>query len=247
MRPDMAKVIVERPRIGSSMHGESKGYHRCFQRVAPDEMPFREGMKRRYRGNTKSLNEHLGPLRRYLDSQVGRPWNKVFAEICEHIDRSNAVQDHVRDHVADYVAIHVIEVERVPCFGEGRMYGRPLSEWGWTPWYVCPRTGILKRVKTRRRPRIRPPQPKAAPNFVRVSDSLQCRLLQGAWHVVSLAPLPLGETGRVARDVILDRPVSELGPEEARKLYGAPVFATGKRRLTRRELVQFPIPFEQWR
>ena len=57
-------------------------------------------MKRRHQGHTKWLNEHLGPLRRYLDSQVGRPWDKVFSEICAHIDRSSAVQDHVRDHVA---------------------------------------------------------------------------------------------------------------------------------------------------
>ena len=148
MRPDMAKVIVERPRIGSSMRGESKGYQRSLQRLGPEEMPYREGMKRRNLGNPKYLNEHLGPLRRYLDSQVGRPWNKVFSEICEHIDRSSAVQDHVRDHVADYVATHVILVDGVPCYGEGRPYGLPLGQMGWVQWYVCPRSGLLKRVKT---------------------------------------------------------------------------------------------------
>jgi hypothetical protein len=110
MRADMAKVIVERPRIGSSMRGESKGYQRSMQRLRREELPYREGMKRRHQGHPKYLNEHLGPLRRYLDSQVGRPWNKVFSEICAHINRSSAVQDHVRNHVADYVATHVVLV-----------------------------------------------------------------------------------------------------------------------------------------
>jgi hypothetical protein len=33
MRHDMAKVIVERPRHGSSLRGESKGYQRSLQRL----------------------------------------------------------------------------------------------------------------------------------------------------------------------------------------------------------------------
>jgi hypothetical protein len=247
MRPDMAKVIVERPRIGSSMRGESKGYRRSLQRLGREEIPYREGMKRRHLGHPKYLNEHLGPLRRYLDSQVGRPWNKVFSEICAHINRSSAVQDHVRDHVADYVATHVIEVDGVPCYGEGRTYGLPLGQIGWVQWYVCPRTGILRRLKTRRRSTNRWPKPQAAPGFVRVSDSLQCRLIGGAWHLVSLAPLPIPGNSRAARDVLLDRLVSEIDPLTARKHYGALVFATGTRRLARRELAQFPIPFEQRR
>ena len=167
MRSDMAKVIVERPRYGSSMRGKAKGYLRGLQRMEHEGLPAREGMKRRYNGNTKRLNEHLGPLRRYLDSQVGRPWNKVFSEICAHIDRSSAVQDHVRDHVAGYVATDVIEIDGVPCSKQGRYYGKPLREIRWIYWYVCPRSGILKAhqatqttpkppAQSKRNPSIRP-------------------------------------------------------------------------------------------
>jgi hypothetical protein len=247
MRPDMAKVIVERPRYGSSARGKSKGYGRRLQRLGFDGLPSCEGMKRRHQGHTKSLNEHLGPLRRYLDSQVGRPWDKVFSEICAHIDRNSAVQDHVRDHVADYVVTHVVEIDGVPCSGEGSTYGRPLHQTHWFWWYVCPRSGILKRIKTPPRPTRRPTKPPEVPRFVRVSDSLQCHLIDGAWHVVTLQALPQVRHGRFERDVILDRPVSEINPLFARKRYGAEVFATAKRRLARRELAQFPIPFEQWR
>jgi hypothetical protein len=246
MRPDMAKVIVERPRIGSRMRGKSKGYRRSLQRLWHEGLPAREGIKRRHQGHTKWLNEHLGPLRRYLDSQVGRPWNKVFSEICAHIDRSSAVQDHVRDHVADYVVTHVIEIDGVPCFGEGRLYGQPLRAWG-SDWYVCPRSGILKGNKPRKRSSNRGHNPQEAPRFVGVSDSLQCRLIDGAWHVVSLRALPRESEGRSEWDVVFNRPASEIGAEMARKNYGALVFACGKRRLARRELAQFPIPAELWR
>ena len=43
MRPDMAKVIVERPRIGSSMRGKSKGYRRSLQRWGMRDSPPAKG------------------------------------------------------------------------------------------------------------------------------------------------------------------------------------------------------------
>lgn len=152
MRADMAKVIVERPRKKGHSWNKPKGYQRQLRRLGVDGSPSREGIKARWQGRTKDLNEHLGPLRRYLDSQVGRPWDKVFAEICACIDRASAVQDHVRDHVEAYVATHVLLIDGVPCSGEGgRNYGQPLHRLRYRPWYVCPRTGLLRRVKAQER------------------------------------------------------------------------------------------------
>ena len=53
---------------------------------------------------TKTLNENLNPLKRYLASQVGRPWRKVYSEISEHLKPTSTVQQHVRDHLQDFVA-----------------------------------------------------------------------------------------------------------------------------------------------
>jgi hypothetical protein len=243
----MAKVIVERPRFGSRDRGAAKGYWRALGRINADELPAREAMKRRSRGGTKALNEHLGPLRRYLDSEVGRPWDKVFAEICAHVDRDSAVQDHVRDHVDQYVARHVILIDGVPCCGEGGWnYGRPLHEMRWTPWYVCPSTGLLRRIKPR--PRRNRPEPRlnSAPIYVRVDDRLQCHRVDGAWYLVELKPWPSNLALSRARDVFLDVPLSLLSPDTARKRYDALVYATAFRRLARRELSQFPIPEALW-
>jgi len=249
MRPDMDKVIVERPRRKGHAWLKPKGYRRRLARYGEDGPPRREGMKQRWGHGTKWLNEHLGPLRRYLDSQVGRPWDQVFSEICAHINRDSAVQDHVRDHVDDYVTTHVVVIDGVPCDGEGgRMYGTPLHQLpGRGPrWYVCPRTGLLRRVEPARE---RPAPPKAPLAHVRVSETLQCRFLGEAWHLVTLAPLSTTPGGLAlgrAVDVLLGRPVSGMTANEARQRYGAAVYAVAKRRLARRELRDYPIPREWW-
>lgn len=246
----MAKVIVERPRKkGRSWH-KPKGYRRMVLRYGDDGPPAREGIRACWQGRTKYLNEHLGPLRRYLDKQVGRPWDKVFSEICAHIDRNSAVQDHVRDHVADYVVVNVLLIDGVPCNGEGGWhYGRPLHQMRYRPWYVCPRSGLLRRVKVTSREQHGPPTKKLPPYFP-VGPSLQCRYIDGAWHLVTLKPLPAPEATRLRcrdQDILLGRAVSDITEAIARKHYGRSVYAVAKRPLARRELSQYPVPVEFWK
>lgn len=239
MRSDMAKVIVERPRYGSRVRGKPKGYRRRLQRLSMEGLPRREGIKKRSQGGTKSLNEHLGPLRRFLESRVGHPWNKVFSEICERVDRSSAVQDHVRDHVEDYVAVHVVLLGGVPCLADGL----PLARC-WKKWYVCPRSGLLKKVKRGSRKLLFRHEPSPPPRYVQLGKWQQCRLVHGAWHLVTLQRLPAPPAGSKAHDVLLDRCVSSITTEEAVRTYGAPVYAVAVRPLGKRERKQFPIPLE---
>src|SRR5262245_24160795 len=100
MREDMPHVIVERPRWGA-------GRSRKGRAVPLEDLPRHEGIRRPHMlsGDWKMLNENLAPLRRYLEGQVGRPWNKVYAEISRHLRADNPVQQHVREHLKDFVAI----------------------------------------------------------------------------------------------------------------------------------------------
>ncbi len=114
-------------------------------------------------------------------------------------------------------------------------------------WYVCPRTGLLRRVEdgaTRRPPK---PRREETPPFIKVSESMQCHLIAGAWHLVEVKPLPLDLPRCQEHDVVLDRPVSAMAPLLGRKHYGAAVYAASKRRLAFKELRQLPIPMHLWR
>lgn len=85
MRADMAKVIVERPRIGGL-------YARRRRRPRDiEDLPTAEAMGWQH-GRTKEFSDYLSPLRRFLHSRVGRNWDRVYAEVRALIQANNTVQ-----------------------------------------------------------------------------------------------------------------------------------------------------------
>ena len=147
MREDMSKLIVARARLNSG--AQRKGRAKDLE-----DMPLHEGMRRaqELRGNPKYLNENLAPLRRFLERQVGRPWNKVYADIAAHLRVTSTVQQHVRDHLHDFVAVVARENIR------SKRGASPGGIWG-QEFYVHPSTGLLcrtdklRKAKARRRPK----------------------------------------------------------------------------------------------
>jgi hypothetical protein len=226
MRADMSKVIVERPRFGSRMRGgPTKG--RPGQRLGMEHLPKREGMARHY-SNVKHFNEHLGPLGRYIESQVGRPWDQVFAEICAHINRGSAVQDHVRDHIWDFVTTEVILIDGVPHRKAGAPWGKvgPLVARGRRgAFYVCPLSGILKRVKRQ----WRRPQPETPAPSHRLSDLEEVRRVGRQWFLI-----------RFKKVVIVPR-LRGGSPPQVR------YDELSRRPLSKRDLMQLPVPIDLWR
>jgi hypothetical protein len=250
MRADMAKVIVERPRYGSRLRGARKGYRKRFCQIALEDQPKHERIEERG-GGMKHFNEHLGPLRRYLQGQVGRPWNKVFSEICAHISRDSVVQDHVRDHVWDYVVAEVKLNDGVPCYAAGRLCDQPLNRncWSRVPLlYVCPRSGLLRRVKPvgRRRDRGRPPNPRDGGRLTLIPFDADCAfaLVNGQWQYIEFAPFPVRAYRREANgfypvpqaaDAIFDLIVRQ----DAVRFYGRAAYAARTRPATRGEIRRF--------
>ena len=257
MRQDMAKVIVERPRPGSSRHVPRRGRRLDFTRVVvseddDDPVPTHIGHRRLARqiSDPKCLNENLSPLRRYLEAQVGRPWNDVWAEICGHIRVDNAVQKHVRDHVQDFVAIRTALRDGV-VVSAGR-WGRPepIADCRWPKLYVDPASGILRRNEGARRERARRRQAAAAKalelaaRMRKPTADRQLHLLDdGNWWEITLAPIPqwaVVENGRrttrsaVVVDVVERAGLSSLPRVERYDRSG--VYAVAKRALSHREI-----------
>lgn len=251
MRSDMSKVIVERPRLGGR-------YLRKGRRLRdPDDVPKHKGMHRAAveRDSWKDLNENLQPLRRYLHSQVGRPWDKVWSEISANLRPSSAVQQHVRDHVFDFVAKDVT-VRDGEFYLSGRFLrpGATLRE-SWYELWIDPRTGLLRRnrhhktYRQRSRERHRRRQQLVRSRMVAAGENRQYhRLNDGAWWEVKLEKVPTYYQVRKTRyrppfrvpvekevhDAVLSANLSDL-PRAV--LYDRPgVYATSKRQLSKKEM-----------
>tara|TARA_R110000868_G_scaffold39314_1_gene136878 strand:- start:1058 stop:1822 length:765 start_codon:yes stop_codon:yes gene_type:complete len=240
MRNDIAKVIVQRPRLGG--HGARKGRALRDLELARNAV----GMKRAASesGVRKMLNENLAPLRRYFGRQVGRPWNKVWSEVCANLRVTSTVQQHVRDHIADFVAYEGVSKRNDQVYVLLRWGGpTPLEESIFEFW-VDPASGILRRNKQQKTHRMKRKALQAEwlaelrKRMVERDARHQFHLLDdGAWWEVSLeqesSELPFV-------DVVLSAGLSSLARG---RLYGrSGVYANDKRQLTKKEIKRLKLP-----
>jgi hypothetical protein len=124
MRTDMAKVVTEAPRRGHANASRKWG-----RRLRKDEYELDDhgptyvsSARRRQYLDPKDFSDVLGPLRRYLRKQVGRPWDKVWSEITQNLDSRTLTGQHIFDHIR-------WEVETEPWVDENsRLYRK--RHWG---------------------------------------------------------------------------------------------------------------------
>lgn len=235
MRKDMAKVIVERPRLGLKRAKAAKpGRTRVIQGDDGEPLAAREPTRKAPK--TKVLNENLNPLIRYLGGQVGRPWSKVYSEICENLRPTSTVQQHVRDHVADFVATDARMQDGKVVVRSDRRGAAQAVEDSHFRFYVHPRTGLLKRNETafawkRRRRDARAREAAERDARMRVIDKrTQLHLFDDVWWEVKVA-----KSGRpdLVTDVVMSAGLSTM---PAIQLYGdAGLYAVDKRVLSKAE------------
>jgi hypothetical protein len=234
MRSDMYKVIVERPR-----HWKG-GYEDAVQRRDDLDGPMHLSMRAGYAG--RFLNENLAPLRRYLRSQVGRPWNKVFSEISAGIDRRNTVQQHIYQHIDGFIAIDVgvregqlVDLRSAGAFANS--FGALRQEL-----YVDPRTGLIrvnKEYRSRHRQIVERREQEQAQLVARrriLNDRTVLLRLDDLWFEVTLAELPAPREKRY--DVVFRQMLSRYQQSgERERVYGScGLYAVSKRQLSKREL-----------
>jgi len=232
----MAKVIVERPRSGRAAAGLKPGRTRAL--VDDDGEPIKVKGAREPKGRekkTKYLNETLNPMRRYLESQVGRPWNKVYAEISEHLKPTSTVQQHVRDHIEDFVAVKT-RMRQGEVVAIKRWGGEATLAEAHQKLYVHPRTGMLRKNQhwkswnARQRERMKRDEAARAQRMRVIDAKTQAHLFEDVWWEVKLAKTPLAQP---FIDVVHAAKLSALPLHE---LYGrAGVHARAKRVLSKRE------------
>jgi hypothetical protein len=224
MREDMFKVIVERPRRGWRVP-------RARGRLAgEDDLPTKIGVRRHgvLTGNcTKSLNENLGPLARYLGRQVGRPWNDVYSEICATLAPGHTVKEHVRQHIRDFVMRDIAVGHDGAWICPGRRRSGVRDRLWWQRYYVDPDDGLLKEsAKLWKAQGLDPnpwrrPRPVADPNIRFVDPMRELRCIDGVWYEIEFHAEPESQASvfdLVERTVV---PASKRHAVAKRQLSGA--------------------------
>lgn len=228
MRPDMTKVITERPRAGPRLKTQ-KGERKRLQR-GTEELPLRESTARRRKPCCRGLTDLLGPLQRFLERNAGRPWDKVYSEIRAQVHPRKQVELHILDHVEGFVERAVVMVGKVP---HRRTAWYDGSTELWAPFYVHPVHGLLLKNRHRRR-RSRHT---TNPGFLKMDDSRQLRILDELWFEVKLEPIPPDQVcdGRcLLRDALTGRRGNTM--RELSERYGGNLYAARKRQLGKREI-----------
>ena len=140
----MNKLLCERPRGGWRLKTR-----RDDQRPRDWESAPTRGRMAGKRRSSKFLSENLQPLRRFLLSKLGQPWDRVYAEIRANLKVRKAIDIHILQHLEHMVHTHVEIVDRVPMvMGHGGW--RELRGTRYDDLYVCPRSGRLRRYQAKK-------------------------------------------------------------------------------------------------
>jgi hypothetical protein len=94
---NLARTIIE-----CGQHRQEQAARRLFRRRKRHLRFDAEGdlvSGRDRRSGRKWFIDHLNPLRRWLDRQVGRGWRHVYRELCAIQDGRTLRGRHLRDHV----------------------------------------------------------------------------------------------------------------------------------------------------
>ena len=186
MREDMFKVIVERPR-----RGWRSRRHRRKTVGGEDTLPMKIGVKKHVAATgirSKWLNENLNPLRRYLRSQLGRPWDDVYSDICANLSPDHTVKQHVREHLDDYVARRIFVREDGAWVNGSRRSSFDDRTRPWRqPFYVDPYDGVLKDstprwAKIGHDPEPWKRKPPVDPNIHILDEYRELRRIDGVWY-----------------------------------------------------------------
>lgn len=228
----MHKVVVERPRWnpGSGKHGRRAN-------LPYDLLPKFEGIKRLY-NDRKGLTDLLGPLRRWLQSQVGRPWNDIYSEACAVIKPDSIIRAHIKTHLLEFVERHAFMHNGQVCFLNTSYRGgiMPLAErqWGRTRFFVHPETDLLQ-VIPRISKRVRKARNSKPPETVHwLKSNVAIQKIRGRWFECYYEVVGKGEASLGSYDYALERLIATHS--ELIRYDRSYLKCTRKRQLSKREL-----------
>jgi hypothetical protein len=233
----MHKVVIERPRWNP---GPDKNGRRAN---LPDELlPKYEGIKRPHR-HRKGLTDLLGPLKRWLFSQVGRPWNDVYSEACAVIKADSVIRAHVKTHLLQFVERNTFMQDGHVCVLEFSYRGRGVirvdeRRYRGNLFFVHPETNLLCVVPQKSRKVFRAERrAERAKTFRWLDGHFALKQIRGIWFGCQFRVVP-PEGPFKAYDHALCQLVGRGG---LLRRDGEYLHCVGKRQLSRRELRRYEL------
>ena len=138
--------LIECYRRGSrSKH--MKGYKNMIKRNFYEHAPLHESMKYKHGGGSKSFNDNLEPMIRFLKTNVGKNWNKVHARLCSQLSKKTVPGLHVFNHLYDFVYENTFTDLGKNYYMRFGQYQELISTEKWPKFYVHPKTGQLMKAR----------------------------------------------------------------------------------------------------
>ena len=233
---DMHKVVVERPRWnpGPSKKGRQAN-------LSDEFLPKFEGIRRPHR-HRKGLTDLLGPLRRWLHSQVGRPWNDVYSEACAVIKPDSVIRAHIKTHLLEFVERHTFMHNGKVCVLDFGYRGRgivPLDRQRHRSnlFFVHPETGFLEVIPRISKHELQTRELKPPVTIYWISNNIARQQIRGLWFECHYEVVPVGISFK-AYDHALERVVSR---GDLARHYSRYLLCKFKRQLSKRELGRFGL------
>ena len=228
----LSEIVIERPRGGMRISAKKlKGYRKELNQIT--QSATEDGLLRPYliksREQSKWLSDHLGPLRRLLRSQVGRPWDEVYSRLCQDLNPRTLAGEHVIDHLWGYVERHAEIIDGIPYAKSSRrsFQGKRLSladSYG-PRFYVHPDTGLLCVVP----PMCHRQHSKPAKTKITISAYEQYYQINEIWYRIGFQPIDSTFVWDVLLKQTIDMP-------KALRIYGCKMHAVKKRQCSKQEL-----------
>ena len=231
----MHKVVVERPR-----HGRSWASSNVPPKPPFDECPRYESMKASH-SRRKWFSDLLGPLRRWLQSQVGRPWNDVYSEACAVIKPDSIIRAHVKTHLLEFVERDTFMHKKEVCVLDTSWSGEPKPVSAncryRSLYYVHPETGLLQISPSMSKREWRAREPRPPVTFKWIRNGVALNQIRGLWFECHFKGVTFGERSEMY-DHALERFVERSDVSRYDNQY---LLCTFKRQLSKRQLREFKL------
>lgn len=227
----LREIVIERPRGGMRISLKKlKGYKKQLEKLTKEATE--DGLLSPYlikaRNKSKYLSDHLGPLRRFLRSHLGQPWNDVYSQLCQQLDSSTMAGQHVLSHVWDYVERYVELIDGIPHRKHHGRGFRSLATCYHEQFYVHPETGIL--CMAQKAP-SKQKQTQQRMDLVVIDDYHQYRKLNEIWYLITFEEFP-----SLATESVMDALKGLTSLDSAEYVRGQRVYAASKRQCNKKEI-----------